>query len=363
MLTMFSKIKKSNAISIIENILFANGIATYTNLKETIECTKPDFNDTFCVNFNILKDFVSKIPKSHEHDQVAFKVPDNLSDRVVVTCGSSRLLLAQEDQMDFPKTPSFDSKKELLFTKQHFADLVKISDYCSEDELRPAMTGICIDKKNFVTTDGHRLRVHKHKTRVPTPFILRPNKQLFKAIKSDVVAFYNNSNIVMDWGDYLYTARLIDERFPDYENVIPKDNPITIHLERSLFLRALEVAELASNKTTKQVVFTAEEGNEQAVVESEDFDFSTKAKETVPAMYLSKDRVTKVKDEEGNETEKVEKFPKLKIGFNGGFMIHAVKDNPKDSDSVTIKASYPNRAFLVDDDIIIMPVMLSSKWS
>ena len=129
----------------------------------------------------------------------------------------------------------------------------------SNDELRPAMTGVYVklDDTNttFVATDGHRL-VRYRRVDVATDSgmsIIIPRKALnllkstLPSENSNVVMEYNASNAYFHFNNIKMICRLIDERFPDYENVIPSENPIEMSIDRNEFLgKKIEEADMST---------------------------------------------------------------------------------------------------------------------
>ena len=82
--------------------------------------------------------------------------------------------------------------------------------------------------------------------------------------------------------DFVLT-RIIDERFPDYESVIPKENDKTLKAEKDMLLGAIRRVSIFSNKSTHQVALSID--GDSCRITTEDPEKSSKANETVPAEY------------------------------------------------------------------------------
>jgi DNA polymerase-3 subunit beta len=226
----------------------------------------------------------------------------------------------------------------------------------SNDELRPAMTGVyCqLSPQNvtFVATDAHKLvryRRNDAKADTATSFIL-PKKAL-NLLKSslpsedlNVSIEYNTTSAFFKFANINLICRLIDERYPDYEAVIPLNNPNKLTLDRSLFLNCLKRVVIFANKTTHQVrlKITGSELN----ISSEDIDFANEAHERIGCQFDGED---------------------MEIGFNAKFLIEML--NNLSGEEITIEMSTPNRAGILfpsikdkDEDILmlVMPVMLNN---
>ena len=150
-------------------------------------------------------------------------------------------------------------------------------------------------------------------------------------------AFFHVNNIKM-------ICRLIDERFPDYENVIPADNENHMSINRMEILNSLKRISIYANKTTNQVRLKITGSELQ--ISAEDLDFSNEANERLSCEHDGED---------------------IEIGFNARFLIEML--NNLDSKEITLQLSEPNRAGLIvpkekneNEDILmlVMPVMLSN---
>jgi DNA polymerase-3 subunit beta len=139
-------------------------------------------------------------------------------------------------------------------------------------------------------------------------------------------------------------CRLIDARYPDYNAVIPVDNPNTMTISRADFQNSLKRIAIYANKTTNQVVLNI--NGSSLTVSAQDLDFSNEATEQLMCTY------------EGSP---------LVIGFNAKFMVEML--NVIEGDEIRLELSTPTRAgILVPTDqadgsnilMLVMPVMLSN---
>jgi DNA polymerase-3 subunit beta len=139
-------------------------------------------------------------------------------------------------------------------------------------------------------------------------------------------------------------CRLIDERFPDYENVIPQSNPNKLRIERTELLSTLKRISIYSNKTTHQIRLKVSQN--ELVISAEDLDYSNEATEKLSCEY------------DGEEME---------IGFNAKFLIEML--NNLSVKNISLEMSQPNRAGLIipvekieneDTLMLVMPVMLNT---
>ena len=224
------------------------------------------------------------------------------------------------------------------------------------DELRAPMTGVFFqldpDCATFVATDAHRLVKYQRneiKSQNPAAFIM-PKKALNLLKNSlpnddtNLSLSYNSSNAFFEFGNTKLICRLIDGKYPDYNSVIPKNNPNILNVNKSDFLGSLNRVSIYSNKTTNliRLKITGSEIN----ISAEDIDFANEAQERLACQYNGED---------------------LEIGFNAKFLIEMLL-NVSTSD-VKLELSTPTKAGIIvpgDADnndenmlMIVMPVMLN----
>lgn len=265
-----------------------------------------------------------------------------------------------ENAQDFPKHPAIESP---LFETDSdlFKELKDLLNYSSNDEMRPALTGIGFvshcGKFNISATDGHRLKVVNVPAlnvdgvefEIEQHFILR-NKvaKILSDLKfgKDVHTVKVNAdkskvNISFAFQYGVYQAELItrniDEKFPQYWSVIPDQAQTKTRLtvEKKTFLKVLDKAELFANKTTKQIRICL---NGENNIKAEDLDFGNEYSGAIGGSY------------KGEEME---------IGFNAEFLRDTVKSF---GDTFTLELIAPNKAGVIRDErstVLCMPVMLT----
>jgi DNA polymerase-3 subunit beta len=203
-----------------------------------------------------------------------------------------------------------------------------------------------------VATDAHKLVRYRRKDAKAADnasFIL-PKKAL-NLLKSalpsedvNVALEYNNTSAFFKFGNINLVCRLIDERYPPYESVIPQNNPNKLLIDRLAILGSLNRVAIYANKTTHQVRLKI--SGSELNISSEDIDFANEAHERLSCQY------------EGSD---------LEIGFNAKFLIEILKN--LGSEEVSLEMSTPNRAGLIlpvggdeNEDVLmlVMPVMLNS---
>ncbi|WDF68761.1 DNA polymerase III subunit beta [Sphingobacterium oryzagri] len=287
---------------------------------------------------------------------VAFSV-DTSTLAIEISAGDGKYKLSGENADDFPKIPVVDNVSTVSLGASILSEAINKTIFAvSNDELRPAMSGVLVQLAEqsitFVSTDAHKL-VRYRRTDVssdkPTSLIL-PKKALTllkSSLPSDetVVSIeYNNTNAFFQFGNIHLICRLIDERYPDYEAVIPQVNPNKLTVDRLLFLNTLRRVVIFANKTTHQVRLKI--SGSELHISAEDLDFSNEAHERLSCQFEGQD---------------------MEIGFNAKFLVEML--NNLSASEVVIEMSTPNRAGLLipaikedNEDILmlVMPVMLNN---
>jgi len=345
-------------VPILENFLFEVNKTTLTVTASDLQTSMiTDINveskekGSIAVPARILLDTLKNLP-----DQpVTFSI-DETSYAIEISSDNGRYKLAGENATDFPKVPGVSQDFSAAISSQVLAHAINSTIFAtSSDELRPAMTGVYVNlgEKNttFVATDGHRL-VRYRRTDVKSEngnAIIIPRKalNLLKATlpveNTDVSIDFNMSNAFFKFGNIRMICRLIDERFPDYENVIPGQNPIKMTINRADFLGSLKRISIYANKTTHQVRLKITGSELQ--VSAEDLDFSNEANERLSCEHEGED---------------------IEIGFNARFLVEMLGN--LDGEQVKLNMSAPNKAGVLlpaekdkNEDILmlVMPVMLN----
>lgn len=352
-------IASNPVVPILENFLFEleNEVLTITasDLQTSIT-TKVDVDSnevgSLAIPSKILLDTLKNLPEQ----PITLSLDlDTYSIELISENGHYKL--AGENATDFPKVPFVTSEHSINIPSEVLISAITNTIFAvSTDELRLAMTGIYLDttpsSTTFVATDGHRL-VRVRRTDIiseETKSVIIPKKAL-NLLKSSlpssemyVEVNLTETNAFFSYGSTQMICRLIDERYPDYENVIPTHNPNMLTINRTELLRSLKRIAIYANKSTNQVRLKI--SDDELLISAEDLDFSNEANENLVCEY--------------NGTP-------LEIGFNAKFLLEMLTNLT--STSVRFELSEPNKAGLLipvsndtEEDILmlVMPVMLNN---
>jgi DNA polymerase-3 subunit beta len=304
-----------------------------------------------CIPAKILLDSLKNISEQ----PLTFNIDKNYA--VEITSDNGKYKVMGENPDNFPKEPPADDANS--FTMPSSA-LVTAINKClfavSNDDLRPAMTGVFFDLSNkgitSVATDAHRL-VRFSRLDVECPensSFIAPKKPLgllknvLPATDEALNISYNANHLFVKYGGTELVCRLIDARFPDYKVVIPTDNPYKLTVNKNDFQNALRRVSVFSNKSTNQVALTI--SGSQLQLAAQDVDFSFEGNERMNCQYDGED---------------------LQIAFNAKFLIEML--GATDTEEVVIELSTPTKAGIIKPTekveneellMLVMPLMLNN---
>lgn len=350
----------SNTLPILDNFLFEiqNGEMTVSASDlETTMTTKIAVKADNPGNIAIPAKLLLEILKTFPEIPLSFTV-DPKTFGVEISAGEGKYKLTGQNGSEFPKIPSIDAPTSIEINSYTLANAITKSLFATgNDELRPVMSGVFFqlspENLTFVATDAHKLvRYRRTDSTAPAAasFIVpkKPLNLLKNILSSEEIPVrveYNNSNAFFSVGNVNLICRLIDGKYPNYEAVIPTNNPNKLTIERTALLNSIKRVSIFANKTTHQVRLKI--AGSQLTISAEDLDFANEANERLNCNYTGED---------------------MEIGFNSRFILEML--NNLNSTEVNLEMSAPNRAGILvpstketqDEDILmlVMPVMLNS---
>ncbi|CCH02050.1 DNA polymerase III subunit beta [Fibrella aestuarina BUZ 2] len=345
-------------VPILENFLFQidNGTLTVTasDLQTTMTTQVPiDSADSgaIAIPAKLLLDTLRSLPEQ----PITIKVNTDTFGSEIQT-DNGRYKLSGENPIDYPKIPDVNKKQSVELSSDALMSAINHTAFAtSSDDLRPAMTGVYLqlnsDNATFVATDGHRL-IRYRRTDIQTAestTIILPRKavsMLKNALPEGVpvTVEMSQANASFTFSSIKLICRLIDERFPDYENAIPTNNSNVLTIGRADLLNSLKRIMIYANRTTHQIRLSMKANS--LVISAEDLDYSNEANEKLLCEY------------DGAEMD---------IGFNAKLLSEMLSN--LSSKMISLEMSAPNRAGLIipadkdeHEDILMlaMPVMLNT---
>ena len=351
-------INNTNTLPILDNILFevqqnqllltASDLETTLSTKITVESLD---QGSLALPARLIIDTLKTFP---EQPLTFVKTEANT---IEISANNGKYAVAYVPGEEFPKAAHVSDPIQTNIVGDTLADAINTTLFASgNDELRPVMSGVFFQFDTsgltFVATDAHKL-VKYRRTDATAPqsseFIM-PKKplQLLKNVlqgsEENITVEFNETNAQFRFGDTTLTCRLVEGKYPNYEAVIPKENPNILEIDRDLLLNSVRRVSIFSNKTTHQIRLKI--AGSALQISAEDYDFSNKAEERLECNYRGDD---------------------IQIGFNSRFLIEML--NNLQAESIQLAMSLPNRAGILtpldnteegeDITMLVMPVMLN----
>jgi DNA polymerase-3 subunit beta len=354
-----SVINSSNTLPILDNFLFelnnnelkVSASDLETTMSATLEIDS-DSTGSVAVPAKLLLETLKTFPEQ----PLTFTVEDN--NTIEISSNSGKYALAYASGDEFPKAVTLEDPSVTLVPADVLATAISKTIFAAgNDDLRPVMSGVFFqfspEGLTFVATDAHKLVKYARtdvKASQVADFIM-PKKPLniLKGILSssdaEVKIEYNEANATFSFDNYVLTCRLIDGKYPNYEAVIPKENPNKLMIDRTQILSSVRRVAIFSNKTTHQIRLKI--AGTELNISAEDIDYSNKAEERLTCDYQGDD---------------------MQIGFNSRFLTEML--NNLQSDEIMLEMSLPNRAGILTPvdgledgetvTMLVMPVMLNN---
>jgi DNA polymerase-3 subunit beta len=262
-------------------------------------------------------DTVRKLPK----DQV--KVSEDAQGRISVEYGKGkgRTAVPRQNDKEFPVLPTVKADAKATIEGPALARLIARSAYAvSGDETRPMLNGVYVQVEGkqvaFVATDGHRLAratrkgdfdgLGKQAVIVPSKTIGALGRLASEATSPVEIAVSTQRNHIafklrIGQNDVTVYSRLLEGPFPNYEQVIPKNNPKQLIVSRLALREALDRVATHSDNITHQVRFAVAPSEIRLSVNTADVG---SGEETVEAKY------------DGDEIE---------VGYNANYLLDILR--------------------------------------
>lgn len=353
-------LQTNNSLPILDSFLFeitkSELVISGSDLETTITVSLPaesKADGKIAIPARILLDTL----KTFSEQPLTFSV-DFKTFAVEISSDYGKYKIAGQDGEEFPKMPEITASKSFEIPFSLLNSAINRTVFATgNDEIRPVMSGVFFQLSAegiiFVATDAHRLVRYTRtdaKANATGSFIL-PKKplNLLKNLAGNedarVKITYNNANALFELSSCSIICRLIDGKYPNYEAVIPKENPNKLTVQRNAFLSSIRRVSIFSSKTTHQVRLKI--AGSELTISAEDQDYSNAASERLSCNYAGED---------------------MEIGFNARFLSDILQN--LDTEEVLLEMSAPNRAGIIlppkneakaNEELLMlaMPVMLN----
>lgn len=275
-------------------------------------------------------------------------------DRVALRCGRSRFTLATLPASDYPSTDELVDANRVKIDSAALKRLIELTQFgMAQQDVRYYLNGMLFELDNntlrTVATDGHRLALAEggvENAGMESRQLIMPRKAVLELSKiiagaGDSLELVVGANAVqLDTGDILFTTKLIDGKFPDYQRVIPDQERVEkiILADRELLRQSLQRAAILSNEKYRAVRLCLAQGQMTVIASNPE---QEEAEDVVEVDY------------DGDNME---------IGFNVSYLIDALSTVP--SSNVRILMSDPSSSCLIlpeegeGCEYVVMPMRL-----
>ena len=297
----------------------------------------------------LLLDVARSLPK----DFISLEYRSSQQDLEVIS-GSASFHLRTLPREDFPKLPMTDPGAALSVPAAAFTETVgRVARSASRDETRPHLTGVLVtaagEDLRMVATDSYRLSVKETKLEEPLEGTLEANvpartlQELSRVVGANgaetiaVTALENQ--VVFGAGDVVLSSRLVDGRFPNYQQLLPTEYAHDLRVDRGELLEVVRrISLLAQKNAPLRLSFS--EGTLEVSAQTPDVG---EAREALPMPF---------------------KGEPLEIGFNAEFFRDGLES--AETDELVLKLISPLRPGLIQsgDDggfiYLVMPIRLNA---
>lgn len=353
-------INSKNAMTILNNFLFAVTeeylYVTASDLENTLTARVAisDVEETgrFCADAKRTVELFKELPEM----MIKFHVDSNLAINIEYPGGNFNFVGI--DGNEYPSTgDEIPDEEALRFTcpTEQMVDGIQNTIFAvGTDDLRPQMMGIYLDIKNegitFVATDTRKLVKYTNNTAAPgieTSCIL-PSKpaniirNIFHKAESIDITIGPKSAIFSS-EDFTLNCRFIKGNFPDYNRVIPQNNPYILTVDRQLLINAVRRVGVFVDPSHGLIKLRITP--EMIEMKAQDVNFNTSGRETLPCSFTGSNMI---------------------IGFSASYLIE-IFDTIKTTDAI-VKLADPSRPGLflpeeneADTDLVmlLMPMTVS----
>ena len=353
-------IASKNSLPILDSFLFnleGNKLTITASDAETRLVTSVDVMNAqgsglFAVSAKILLDPLKELPEQ----PLTFDINDDNLEIFIHFQNGKYNFIGQKGDTYPQQKPLNENAISIMMDAQMLLNGISRSLFATaDDELRPVMNGIYFDITTeditMVASDGHKLvrcKTLAAKGNERAAFILPKKpatllKNLLPKEQGMVTIEFDERNAVFMLESYRMVCRLIEGRYPNYNSVIPQNNPHKLTVDRQQLMGALRRVSIFSSQASSLIKLRMQEN--QIVISAQDIDFSTSAEETQVCQYAG---------------------AAMSIGFKSTFLIDIL--NNISADEVIIELADPSRAGVIipveqeeNEDLLmlLMPMMLN----
>ena len=271
-------------------------------------------------------------------------------ERATISAGNARYKLAGMPESEFPRLPNDSNAYTYSLPQQTFREMLrKVAYAASQDDTRRTLKGVLMSFKDskltMVATDGRRLALVENEVEFPKNAekdIVLPSKAVSELQRSmngeeNLSLIVQKSQICFTLGNVTIYSKLMDDAYPNYRQVIPKETVEHIAVDRQLLLDALDRASVMTMDEAHSTKLIFENGKLTVTSAASDIG---EAKDVVPIKYAGE---------------------KIEIMFNPTYVMDPLK--AIDDDEVTVNLNDGHSPAVIKCSIpflyVLMPLRIS----
>lgn len=273
-------------------------------------------------------------------------------DRIQMQAGRSRFTLSTLPASEFPTVDEIEVIDRITVPEAVLKNLMDRTAFAmANQDVRYYLNGMLLEldagSLRCVATDGHRLALAETEVVTGTDNrrqLIIPRKGvtelagLFESGEGEVELQFGRNHLRVSRGNVVFTSKLIDGRFPDYEAVIPIGADKTVELPRDVLRMALQRASILSNEKYRGVKLEVSPGVLRLIAHNPE------------------------QEEAVEELEADTRADDLSVGFNVGYLMDALAALPHDNVRVHLRDAQSSCLVQGGDDTsvrhVIMPLRL-----
>ncbi len=347
-------VERRQTLPILGNVLLKShdGILTLTSTDLEIEMvakvesllSPDDFQTTLPARK--LFDICKALPESSD---IEFDIADN---DVTLKSGRSRFTLSSLPAGDFPGLDEIEEQQAFSMPQNKLKDLLEKTSFAmAQQDVRYYLNGILMEISSgsikLVATDGHRLALSEYKTDISITDekqVIVPRKgvmelaRLLESSEAPAKIIFSQNHIRIEAGNLVFTSKLIDGKFPDYNRVIPVDGNKILSIDREFLRNSMNRIAILSNEKYRGIRLSLSPGNLSIQANNPD---QEEAEEELVVDY-------------DDDT--------IEIGFNVTYLIDVL--NVLQCEKVNIKLKDANSSCIINDSedssslYVVMPMRL-----
>ncbi|MCP4075020.1 MAG: DNA polymerase III subunit beta [Gammaproteobacteria bacterium] len=346
-------VERKQTLPILGNVLIQSD-----NGKVTLTATDLEIELIASLDITITEDFSTTVPARKLLD-ICKALPQNAEikftfeeHKLILNSGRSRFSLATLPSKDFPKIDEMKSVSQFTIPQKVLKLLIdKTAFAMAQQDVRYYLNGMLLeiskDGVRLVATDGHRLALSEYNESTGLSFekqLIIPRKgvlelaRLLTPVDDEVIITLSQNHIRAETTDLVFTSKLIDGKYPDYNRVIPVDGNKKMTVNRELLKQSLHRISILSNEKYRGIRLIFSENNLSIQANNPD---QEEAEEEITVQY--------------NEAN-------IEIGFNVTYLLDVfsvldseeIEINLKDANSSCIITSTESNLFRY----VVMPMRL-----